>query len=637
MSQPCALGRPAASSTPLIFCVRLHCGHFASEKRVCLVSGLLFGSLFFFSAVRSTRSSIITVLRLMSSALASFRRKYSPQDSQRLFCYPCRLDLARHLLLHRSWAFAWPASGFPGDAPSRFLASVWLRWRHRFSDGPSVCAPLIVGKSLRNLWTRRAYAAVYVRSSLPVLWPCRIPTAVSSGSVWCLIGRAGGVAALSRVCSCPAVEPRRPQLRSVASLCPADKGGCARRADVFLGAAHCFLGATSKSFAARPRVSRALRLSPLHTSVSQHSGTVHHSAWPTSCCAAPAPASGPAVLLRLPTPTVVAASAPALHTAPSPAVWWSAPAPIANYVAPAPSITLLRVFGWPHRSCASGMPRHDSACNGVASVPLVAHIVPLYSRLLPSRTSRFCWEAWPSSLGCILMLSCSSGTTQTLTMELLAVGYYSDAGLIGFTSGPLTEMCTTVSQISPLFSNLLLSAVPALWKVSNGKNQFPSKFHGAKENTSTGLPQFEVKPQGVRTLCCSSACCCRLRKAEKSICSKKCRKSLICAMFSGGCATSRCSQPWAYTGVYVIASNGFWKRRSRLSTTRLAPLTAVCILPTAFIRFQAKRSITTFKKFGKIRPDSDVALARWIIWRVSLCLRIQCRRVVFLQCQLIWC
>ena len=44
--------------------------------------------------------------------------------------------------------------------------------------------------------------------------------------------RVRGVAALLHGCSCIAVEPRRSQLRSVASLCLADKGGCARGADV---------------------------------------------------------------------------------------------------------------------------------------------------------------------------------------------------------------------------------------------------------------------------------------------------------------------------------------------------------------------------------------------------------------------
>ena len=44
-------------------------------------------------------------------------------------------------------------------------------------------------------------------------------------------GRVCGVAAFLCVRSCLAVEPSMPYLRSVASPCPADKGGCARRAD----------------------------------------------------------------------------------------------------------------------------------------------------------------------------------------------------------------------------------------------------------------------------------------------------------------------------------------------------------------------------------------------------------------------
>ena len=75
-----------------------------------------------------------------------------------------------------------PTFGIPGDAPSRFLAVVWLRRRHRYSDGLPVCAPLVVGKSLRNLWTHCAYAAPCVRSSPQCsLRPCRVPTEVSSG------------------------------------------------------------------------------------------------------------------------------------------------------------------------------------------------------------------------------------------------------------------------------------------------------------------------------------------------------------------------------------------------------------------------------------------------------------------------
>ena len=69
--------------------------------------------------------------------------------------------------------------------------------------------------------------------------------------------------------------------------------------------------------------------------------------------------------------------------------------------------------------------------------------------------------------------------------EVLAVGYYINAGLFGITSGPLTEMCMTESQVSALFSNLLLWAVPAMRKVSNRKNQFSSNFVVPKK----GRPQ----------------------------------------------------------------------------------------------------------------------------------------------------
>ena len=141
---------------------------------------------------------------------------------------------------------------------------------------------------------------------------------------------------------------------------------------------------------------RAHGLSPLRTSVSQHSRADHRPARPMSCCAAPAPVveyfqhswptlydaapapavyaalalvvvyidSGPAVcnayqrqqwlphqVLQLwfttSTPSVTtvrqllsrnASPAPALHAAPSPTVWWTAPAPAVNYAAPAPAV-----------------------------------------------------------------------------------------------------------------------------------------------------------------------------------------------------------------------------------------------------------------------------------------------------------
>ena len=48
-------------------------------------------------------------------------------------------------------------------------------------------------------------------------------------------------------------EPVMPTLRSVASLCPADKGGCTCWADDYPRCCTAFLGATSKDRAARPR------------------------------------------------------------------------------------------------------------------------------------------------------------------------------------------------------------------------------------------------------------------------------------------------------------------------------------------------------------------------------------------------
>ena len=101
------IGASSIVHTPSVaictFCVRLQCGHYASEGREHLAFGLLLKVCLLFSAVRPTRSSIDAVRHLASPALALYRRlKYSQQDFQRLSCYPCRLDLAGHLLLHRS-------------------------------------------------------------------------------------------------------------------------------------------------------------------------------------------------------------------------------------------------------------------------------------------------------------------------------------------------------------------------------------------------------------------------------------------------------------------------------------------------------------------------------------------------------
>ena len=200
--------------------------------------------------------------------------------------------------------------------------------------------------------------------------------------------RVRGVAALLHDCSCIAVEPRRSHLRSVASLCLADKGGCARRAVVLSWCCTLLLEGHLQEQCGPSPGARAHGLSHLRTSVSQHSRADHHPARPTSCCAAPAPVSGQAVLLRLPAPTVVAASAPASHPAPSPAVWWTAPAPVVNFTHQLQQCTLHRVFGWPHRSCASGMPRRGSACNGVASAPLVVLIVDNLDPAAASQSSK---------------------------------------------------------------------------------------------------------------------------------------------------------------------------------------------------------------------------------------------------------
>ena len=80
------------------------------------------------------------------------------------------------------------------------------------------------------------------------LGPCRVLTEVTSGSDPSPDERVRGIAALPHVCSCIAVEPRRSvaQLPVFALL--------TRHVGLMylLGAAHCFLGATSKSIAARP-------------------------------------------------------------------------------------------------------------------------------------------------------------------------------------------------------------------------------------------------------------------------------------------------------------------------------------------------------------------------------------------------
>ena len=209
------------------------------------------------------------VLQLASPALASFRRlRYGLGLAVTLLVSLSPRSCRTHVpasQLNARLAHFWVS----GVAPSRVPAVVWLHWRHRLPDGPTLRASLVVGTAFFNLRARHAHVVHRVRRYLPVPRPCRIPTAVSSGSVRCLIGLVGGIAALSRVCSCFAVELRAHTAQCCQSL-PCWQGRLRMMGCWFLfGAAIRSLGSAPKAIAARhrevpqPRGSRPLRTSVL--------------------------------------------------------------------------------------------------------------------------------------------------------------------------------------------------------------------------------------------------------------------------------------------------------------------------------------------------------------------------------------
>ena len=66
------------------------------------------------------------------------------------------------------------------------------------------------------------------------------------------------------------------------------------------------------------------------------------------------------------------------------------------------------------------------------------------------------------------------------------------------------------------------------------------QFRRAKESTSTGFAQFKVKLHKDANPVLVFGELMRAAKSRKVECLKRCRKSLICTMFSGACTMSRC-------------------------------------------------------------------------------------------------
>ena len=124
----------------------------------------------------------------------------------------------------------------------------------------------VISVQLTNLRARHAYAVLRVCSSLPGVFSTLSDPDSSLVRIGLVPdGRVCGVAAFLHVCSCLAVEPVMPTPRSVASLCPADKSGCASQAGAScLGAALRSLGPPSRAEQPAPEgVPRAsLAMSP---------------------------------------------------------------------------------------------------------------------------------------------------------------------------------------------------------------------------------------------------------------------------------------------------------------------------------------------------------------------------------------